>query len=172
MISFSIIPSSINGTKAGHAFCTTSAPFTLCSIIFLYAMLDIVALVPIIPILFPSLASPTAFSAADSIIPTIGMPLYFLRKKSRLVALTELHAITIIFTFFCNKKSQISAENRCIVFTLLEPYGVRAVSPKYIMSSCGNLLLTDAIHVSPPSPESKKPIGLLSIHIPFITKNL
>ena len=137
MISFSIIPSSISGTNAGHA---ASNILRLLSYFFsdaLYAPLLMVTFVPIIPMLLFSLQSAAVFSAAGSIIPSIGTPGNFFLRSSRHVALTVLHAITIIFTLFFMRKSAISMEKLRIVVTALDPYGVLAVSPKYIILSSG-----------------------------------
>lgn len=52
-------------------------------------------------------------------------------------------------------KSAISVENRFMVVVALEPYGVLAVSPKYIILSSGSFFINGGTQVSPPSPESK-----------------
>ena len=41
----------------------------------------------------------------------------------------------------------------------LEPYGTRAVSPKYTIRSSGRFRIISRTTVSPPTPESKTPIG-------------
>ena len=51
----------------------------------------------------------------------------------------------------------------------LEPYGVLAVSPKYMTLSSGMAASRGGMHVKPPSPESKNPMGLLSIDCLFLS---
>ena len=165
MISLSMIPSSISGTKAGHDVSNMLRPPLYLLMQDSYALLAIVTFVPIIPILFFSVHLSAMVLAAGSIIPSIGICGNLSLRSSTHVALTVLQAITIIFAPLSTKKSAISVENRFMVVVALEPYGVLAVSPKYIILSSGSFFINGGTQVSPPSPESKKPIGLLSIPV-------
>ena len=164
MISFSMIPSSISGTNAGHAVSKIFSSGLRAWIAFLYAPLLIVTFVPMIPILLPALQLPATALAAGSMIPRMGIWGNLLRRSSTHVALTVLQAITIIFTSLFTRKSAISMEKLRIVLAAFDPYGVLAVSPKYmILSPRADHASYAGCMSTPPSPESKKPIGLLSI---------
>ena len=170
MISFSMIPSSISGTNAGHAVSKIFSSGLRAWIAFLYAPLLIVTFVPMIPILLPALQLPATALAAGSMIPRMGIWGNLLRRSSTHVALTVLQAITIIFTSLFTRKSAISMEKLRIVLAAFDPYGVLAVSPKYMIFSSGRSRIICGMHVSPPSPESKKPIGLLSILVVILLR--
>ena len=75
--------------------------------------------------------------AVGDMTPITGMPGNLSLSMVRQVALTVLHAMTIIFTPFDTRKSPIWAANCLMVSSLLEPYGVLAVSPKNMILSSG-----------------------------------
>ena len=163
MMSLSMIPSSMSGTKAGQAFSLMSSVLFSSWIMSLYAWLAMVTLVPMMPTFLDASHSAATCRAVGSMMPRIGMFGNFRRRSSTQVALTVLQAMTIIFTLLFTRKSAISMLKPLIVRMALEPYGVLAVSPKYMIFSSGSLRIRYGMQVRPPSPESKKPIGLLSI---------
>lgn len=74
-----------------------------------------------------------------------------------------LHAITTAFTPCFSKKSNIFFEKVINSSFVFSPYGIFLVSPKYKQSSDGKSSLNCFKTVSPPTPESKNPMGLLLI---------
>ena len=69
---------------------------------------------------------------------------------------------TIILTPREKRNAASCKANERMESTDLSPYGTRAVSPRYTMSSSGRRRESAETTVSPPSPESKTPMGLLS----------
>ena len=99
-----------------------------------------------------------------TITPIIGTSNSVLNRISNAAELAVPQAITIIFT------SNVLRKNGVKFFCIFKQrfFGTRAVRncpyhQKYIMSSFGNSFIICFTAVSPPSPESKTPIHLLSI---------
>ena len=167
MISLCAKPSSISGTNAGVAISNTEISSLISRILRPYMPLFIVTFVPITPTLFSEEQLWATFLAAGSIIPTIGISGNLSCRSAAQIELTVLQAMTIILTPLPTRKSEICVEKFLTVLSAFDPYGVRAVSPKYISFSSGSSSSMQLTHVSPPRPESNTPIGLLSIYVPF-----
>ncbi len=126
-------------------------------------MLFTVVGVPITPILL-FLVMLAAFLAPGLITPMIGiLNLFFNAGNAMLEAL--LHATIISLTLNRDRNSAFSIENRFMVSLDFVPYGTLAVSPKYTIRSFGRAFIISLTTVSPPTPESNMPMGLLFIVI-------
>ena len=85
--------------------------------------------------------------------------LIFISAIQSASAVAVLHAITTCFGRIGSRYPTICFTNVVTVAGDLLPYGSRAVSPKYRMSSCGRTLRSRRTTVSPPRPESSTTIG-------------
>ena len=81
------------------------------------------------------------------------------RSAGSAAEVAVLHATTSSFTDRAMSSSAISTQKRSSSAGERSPYGKRAVSPRYTKSSCGSETSSSCSTVSPPTPESKTPIG-------------
>src|SRR5690606_38981880 len=80
-------------------------------------------------------------------------------KSGRLAAEAVLQAMTTAFTPRPISSVAISVAKSLTISSGLEPYGTRAVSPRYRKHSSGSALIRALSTVNPPNPESKTAMG-------------
>src|SRR6478735_2495879 len=119
-----------------------------------------VAEVPMTPT-SPVRVAATARRTAGRITSTTGTS-YRSRASARQAAEAVLHAMTRIFTPLSTSRSPTANACRRTSAMGSGPYGPFAVSPTYRTRSPGNWSMIARATVSPPTPESKMPIGAVT----------
>src|SRR5262245_37133811 len=104
-------------------------------------------------------AAATAARAPGSITPLIGTFGNAARIAGSATAVAGLHATTTCLGLRGSRYVMIWWTKLVTVAALFDPYGRRAVSPKYSRSSYGKAARSARATVSPPSPLSSTTIG-------------
>src|SRR3954469_13388958 len=150
------------GARSGHATATSVTCGSTAASASAYAPLATVAVVASRPIR-PLRVAATAATASGRTTASTSMPsvVSIIRRRSAgsAAAVAVLHATTRSFTDRAMSSSAISTQKRSSSPGERSPYGKRAVSPRYTKSSCGSETSSSWSTVSPPTPESKTPMG-------------
>src|SRR3954447_5152539 len=150
------------GARSGHATGTSATCGATAASASAYAPLSTVAGVASRPIrpLRVAATAPTASgrTTASTSTPSV-VSIIRRRRAGSAAAVAVLHATTSSFTDRAISSSAISTQKRSSSPGERSPYGKRAVSPRYTKSSCGSETSSSWSTVSPPTPESKTPIG-------------